>query len=153
MVNLSIRLLLGGWGKMDKDMEQVKQILAKDRFAIDAVGIELVEVEPGRAVVRLEVGEKHLNGLGIMQGGAIFTLADYALAAAANSHGMVAVTISATISYFRAVSTGTLLAEAIEESFDPKLATYTVRVTNAEKQLIALVQSTVYRKNIPLCPG
>ena len=37
MVNLSIRLLLGGWGKMDKDMEQVKQILAKDRFAIDTV--------------------------------------------------------------------------------------------------------------------
>jgi acyl-CoA thioesterase len=127
-------------------MEIVEKVLEKDRFCVETVGIKLLEVSPGRAKTRLEIGDRHLNGLGIIQGGVIFTLADFALAAASNSHGTAAVLVNANTSYFKGISRGTIFAEATEEFINPKLATYMVRVTNEENQLIALMQATVYRK-------
>jgi acyl-CoA thioesterase len=57
------------------------------------------------------------------------------------------VSINASISYFKATGLGSiLLAEAQTESLNPKLATYTVRVTDQTGDLIALTQATVYRK-------
>ena len=127
-------------------MEKIKKLIAKDRFSMDTVGIELLEITPGYAKAWLLIREKHLNGLGTVQGGAIFTLADLTLAAAANSYGRAAVLINANISYFKAVATGTLTAETAEESLNFKVATYTVRVTSQDNELIALMQATVYRK-------
>ena len=127
-------------------MDTVKQAILNDRFCMETVGIELIEIGPGRAKAKLEVGPEHLNGLGILQGGAIFTLADLALAAASNSHGTAAVLVNAGISYFKGISAGTLYAEAVEESINPKLATYTIRVIDGNNDLIALMQATVYRK-------
>jgi acyl-CoA thioesterase len=127
-------------------MDVVKQVIEKDRFAMETVGVKLLEVSPGHAKTRMQIRNAHLNGLGTVQGGAIYTLADLALAAACNSHGTVAVLINASMSYFKAVSRGTLFAEAVEESLNPKLATYLVRVTNETNELIALLQATVYRK-------
>lgn len=127
-------------------MENVKKIIQKDRFCLEIVGIELLELEPGRAKAKLEISKNHLNGLGTVQGGAIFTLADLALAAAANSRGRVAVLINGSISYFKAVSKGILFAEAKEESLSNTLASYTIKVSNEEGDLIALMQATAYRK-------
>ena len=127
-------------------MELVKKVIEQDRFCFEMVGIELLEVTPGRARAKLAIKETHLNGLGTVQGGAIFTLADLALAAAANSRGNVAVSVNASIAYFKAVSQGTLFAEAFEESLQSRLATYTIRVTDQENDLVALAQATVYRK-------
>jgi acyl-CoA thioesterase len=124
----------------------VEKVLEKDRFCVETVGIELLEVSPGRAKTKLQIEDRHLNGLGIIQGGAIFTLADFALAAASNFHGTAAVMINANISCFKGLSRGTLFAEAAEESINFKLATYTVRITNETDELIALMQATVYRK-------
>lgn len=127
-------------------METVRKIMQMDKFCLETVGIELIEIEPGRTKAKLEITEGHLNGLGTVQGGAIFTLADLALAAAANSHGTAAVLINGNISYFKAISQGILYAEAKEESINNKLATYTIRINDDENSLIALMQATVYRK-------
>lgn len=127
-------------------MEAIKQIIERDKFCMEAVGIELIEIEPGRAKAKLEITKGHLNGLGTVQGGAIFTLADLALAAAANSHGTAAVLINGNISYFKAITQGVLYAEAKEESLNNKLATYIIKITNSEGDSVALMQATVYRK-------
>lgn len=127
-------------------METVKRAILNDRFCMETVGIELVAVRPGWAQARLAVGPQHLNGLGIVQGGAIFTLADLALAAAANSHGIAAVSVNAGITYAKAVAKGVLYAEAVEESRGTRLGTYTVRVTDEADELVAMMQATVYRK-------
>ena len=116
-----------------------------DRFAKHS-GIEVLEVSEGKAKAKMEIGEKHLNGLGLVHGGAIFTLADLAFAVASNSHGTVALAINVSIAYLKATTKGTLFAEAEEVSRNPKLATYAVRVTNEDGELIALFQGTVYRK-------
>jgi len=126
-------------------MEKIKKVFEKDRFA-KYVGIELVEVGEGRAKAKMKINEHHLNSIGIVQGGAIFTLADLAFAAASNSHGNVAVAINVSISYVKAVSEGTLIAEAEEVSLNPKLATYTVYVKDENNDTIAIFQGMVYRK-------
>jgi acyl-CoA thioesterase len=113
-------------------------------------GIELVSVAPGHAVTRLRVQPHHLNAIGIAQGGAIFTLADYAFAAASNSHGTVAVGVNVSITYLKSVKTGVLTAEAREVALNPKLASYTVNVTDEVGSLIAIFQGMVYRKSQPI---
>jgi acyl-CoA thioesterase len=126
-------------------MDVIRARIEADRFAAEN-GITLVEVRPGAAVARMEVGARHLNGVGIVQGGAIFTLADLAFAAAANSHGEIAVAIDVSISFIRAVSGGTLTADAREEAVNPRLSTCLVRVTDEAGALVALFKGTAYRK-------
>ena len=60
-----------------------------DLFA-ENTGVVLLEVRKGYSKAKLEIKPEHLNAGARTQGGAIFTLADLALAAAANSHGTLA---------------------------------------------------------------
>ena len=134
-------------------MDEKKQYLGQDMFKRDLfarhVGIELLEVSPGSATARLRVQPHHLNGVDIVQGGAIFTLADLAFAAAANSHGTVAVAVNVSITFLKAARSGTLLAVAREVSLNPKLGTYTVEVKDESGSVVALFQGLAYRKTAP----
>jgi acyl-CoA thioesterase len=123
----------------------VKEFLKKDRFA-KLLGIELLEVSNGNARAKLDIKDDHLNALDIVQGGAIFSLADMALAAAANSHGIVAVAINVNISFFKAAGKGTLYAEANETSRNSKIAYYNINITNSQGELISCTQGMVYFK-------
>lgn len=135
-------------------MKNIKKFFKNDKFA-EHVGIELLEVSEGRAKAKLEIKKEHLNSVKIVHGGAIFTLADLAFAAASNSHGTVAVAINVSISYLKAVSKGTLIAEAKEVSKNSKLATYSILITNEGGDTIAIFQGTAYRKKdmLPLQQG
>ncbi len=117
----------------------------KDRFA-QWVGIELLDASPGFARAKMEIRKHHLNGLNMVHGAAIFSLADLAFAAASNSHGNAAVAINVNISYLKAAFAGTLFAEATQVSRNPKLASYTVRITNEQDELLAVFQGMVYIK-------
>lgn len=127
-------------------MDKARALLSKDEFAKHN-GIELAEIGPGTARAVMTVGKEHLNGVGIVHGAAIFSLADFAFAAASNSHGVVAVAINANISFVKAAKSGTLTAEAREQSINPKLATYLIDVTDDQGDLVATFQGMVYRKN------
>jgi acyl-CoA thioesterase len=116
-------------------MDLIK-FFGRDQFAKHA-GISLLEVSKGFARASMEVGPHHLNGVGIVQGGAIFTLADLAFAAACNSHGTVAVAVSASISFSKATTSGVLQAEAREVAVSPRLSTCEVRVTDETRDLVA----------------
>lgn len=117
----------------------------KDRFAALA-GIELLEIGEGYAKARMKIEERHLNGVDVVHGAAIFTLADLAFAAASNSHGTVALAINVNISFMKAARSGTLTAEARELTRNPKLGTYEVRITDDAEDLVAIFQGMVYRK-------
>lgn len=127
------------------EIETIKKFFKGDRLA-EYLGIELVEVSMGKAVARMEVKEEHLNGINTVHGGAIFTLADFAFAVAANSHGRVTVAINVSISFMKAATSGTLTAIANEISLNPKIATYTVNICNEDDELIAIFQGLAYRK-------
>ncbi|KPA15406.1 thioesterase, partial [Candidatus Magnetomorum sp. HK-1] len=125
------------------DISDWKQRLKNDQFARHN-GIEMIDVSTGYAHVKMDIKPFHLNGVGIVHGGAIFTLADFAFAIAANSHEQVAVAINASISFVKAVKDGTVYAEAKELSINHKLGVYKVDVFNSEKELLASFQGMAY---------
>jgi acyl-CoA thioesterase len=79
------------------------------------LGIELVELAPGRAVARMRVTASMLNGHAIGHGGYVFLLADTAFALACNSHGAAAVAAGADVSFLAAVGEGDVLTARAEE--------------------------------------
>ena len=125
--------------------DAVQKFIQRDRFARH-VEIEMLSCSAGTAKARMRVRDHHLNSAGTVHGGAIFALADAVFSAASNSHGTLALAINVSISYFLAVSKGTLIAEAREVSLNPRLATYVIDVTNEAGEAVALFQGTVYRK-------
>jgi acyl-CoA thioesterase len=126
-------------------METMNRFIERDRFA-KHLGIEILEHGPGYAKARLELNRNHLNSVGTVHGGVLFSLADAAFSVASNSHGVVAVAIQASISYLRAAGGGVLYAVAREAALSPKLAAYSIDVQDGSGSLIALFQGTVYRK-------
>lgn len=127
------------------EADEIRRFFKKDRLA-EYLGVELVDVSDGEAVSKMQIKDEHLNGIGTVHGGAIFTLADFTFAVAANSHGRVTVAINVSISFVKAAFTGTLRAVAREVSLGPKIASYTVDVTDDEGDLIAIFQGMAYRK-------
>ena len=124
----------------------------KDLFAA-AADIRLLELRSGFARASMTLGDKHINSLGIVHGGAVFTLADLAFGAAANSAGRVAVAIDTNISFLKATRTGTLHAEAVEISRTRRLSVCTVRITDDAGEPVALFQGTAYIKEESLLPA
>ena len=116
-----------------------------DKFA-KYVGIRLVEAGNGFAVTELSLNENHLNGAGRIQGGAIFTLADYAFGVASNSEGFTTVGINVNISYFKSPTGRIIKAEAKEISAQKKICGYQVNVFDEDRSLIAIFNGLGYRK-------
>ncbi|MDE6348370.1 MAG: PaaI family thioesterase [Bacteroides sp.] len=117
-----------------------------DRFARNA-GVELLEVKEGYSKARLTVTPEHLNAGGRTQGGALFTLADLALAAAANSHGALAFSLSSSITFLRGSGPGDVLyAEARERYIGRTTGYYQIDITNQAGKLIATFESSVFKK-------
>ena len=76
------------------------EFFKQDRFAVSS-GIRLTEVKPGYAKAELTIAENHLNAGNVAQGGALFTLADLAMAAAANANGRLAFSIQSDIRFLQ----------------------------------------------------
>ncbi len=127
-------------------MASLLRFFKNDQFA-ERANIELLSVSPGAARAKMTLHPHHANGYGTVQGGAIFTLADFAFAAASNSHGNVAVAINVSITFMKAGKVGTLWAEAREISRNFKLGSYTVEVKDDQGELVALFQGLAYRKS------
>lgn len=126
----------------------IKEILNQsDRFAANA-GCSITEVDQQHAVAVMTVTEQHLNGGHVCQGGALFTLADLAIAALMNSAGQLTFGISNSIMFVSSARQGdTLRAEAAFVADHHKIPAVEVRVTNQEGRTICHVTGMGYRKN------
>jgi acyl-CoA thioesterase len=121
----------------------LRRFFGRDRFAAGA-GVRLVECGPGRAVARMALRPGHMNGVDVAQGGAVFTLADFAFAVACNSHGTVALAIDVSVSFLAATRRGTLTATALEVSRSSRLSRVEVTVRDARGAAVALFHGTAY---------
>ena len=110
-------------------------MLLNDRFAAGA-GVELLEVREGYAKARMLVTPEHLNAGGVCQGGALFTLADLAFAAVANSRKNITLSLNAQITFLRAT----------EVFSHAKVPFIEVRITDEQGGLLAFLTSSGYRK-------
>ena len=129
----------------------IKALLNRtDRFAANA-GCQLTEVDDHHAVAVMTVTEGHLNGGNVCQGGALFTLADLAIAALMNNKGQLTFGISNSMMFVSSARLDdTLRAEAISVADHHKIPAVEVRVTNQEGRLICHVTGMGYRKNTSL---
>ena len=131
-------------------MERLKAFFdTEDKFARHA-GLVLDEVTLGGARGSMKIERYHLNGAKTVHGGAMFTLADFVFAAAANSRGLLSMGIATSMSFVKAATSGTLHAVATEVACNQRLATYSVQISDDSGDLVALFQGTVYRKNVEL---
>ena len=122
----------------------------RDRIAADpycaTLGIDLLVLEPGRAVTALTVTDELVNFHETPHGGAIYSLADAAFAAASNSRGETAVALETNISYLEAVDVGeTLTALAEETHLADSTAEYEVVVRADTEDRVATFRGRVYR--------
>jgi len=96
------------------------------------LGMTIEHVAAGRARLSMPLRSDMVNGLGLCHGGFIFTLADSAMAFAANAHGEKAVAQTASIAYLRPGRLGeTLTAVAEERARSGRSGIYDVRVTGS----------------------
>ena len=94
-------------------------------------------IRPGYAEAVMEITENKLNGLGIAQGGAIFTLADLAFAGASNAAGFRTVAFTSNISFIRPGTGRRLRAVATEVSRGRRTGVYSVQVFNDDGKVVA----------------
>ena len=129
---------------MMRDAKEIAQQVGENLFAMDiaskdTMGMALISCEPGRAVLRMAVTERHLNGHQICHGGFIFTLADSTFAFACNSHNKNAVAAGCSIEFLKPGKLGDVLTcEGIEQTLSGRHGIYDMKVTNQNGEVIAM---------------
>lgn len=94
-------------------LEEIRERFQKDRFATETTGIVIDQAEPGRAVCSLVLEGRHMNANNVPMGGAVFTLADFACAVAANGCSeKVTVSQNVSITFLAPAKGKRLTAEA-----------------------------------------
>lgn len=127
----------------------VAAMMAHDAFS-KWLGIAVIEVRPGYAKLELKVMDEMLNGFSIAHGGICYSLADSALAFAANGHGRIALSTHTSMAYFEKVNPGDVLtAETIEAGRGDKNANYRVVISNQNETVVASFEGTVYLTSKP----
>jgi len=130
----------------EKVIEVIKQRVAAEPFA-RKLGLRLLRLEPGYALVEMDLKSDMVNIFGMAHGGAIFSLIDEAFEISCNAHGTVAVALNMTVTYHRPPTKGGVLrAESKEIYRSNKTATYEIKVTDGENILIASCQALAYRR-------
>ena len=125
--------------------QQIEDVFKNDRFATEAAGCRVVEGSRGRAVCEMELADVHRNAMGNVMGGAIFTLADFALAIASNVGEEPTVSVDHTVSFMRSTKGTLLTATAVCDKPGRHLAFYTVVVEDDLGKQIARMTATCYR--------
>lgn len=132
------------------DPQALAELAAKSMYDNDAasqgLGMKLVSVAPGQAVMAMTVRADMLNGHKTCHGGFIFALADSAFAFACNSRNMATVASGCSIDYLAPGFEGDVLtAHASEYSLAGRTGVYDVQVTNQEGKRIAIFRGRSYR--------
>ena len=114
--------------------------------AAQALGMAIVEVRPGYAVLTMKVRPDMVNGHHICHGGLIFTLADTAFAYACNSYNLNTVASACHIDFLAPAREGELLeARAVERSASGRTGVYDVTVSVVDGGTVALFRGKSYR--------
>ena len=120
---------------------------SRDEFA-KHLGIELLELKPGYCRVSMRLQPYMMNGLGISHGSIIFSLADFAFAAACNSHGTTAVALSMDIHFLSSPAPDARLeCEAVEVKLGRSTGLYRMTVMDSESKLVAELHGMAFRKD------
>ncbi len=135
---------------IDMSPQALAQACADSRSIGDnasaGLGIKLVSVEPGRAVISMRVRDDMLNGHSNCHGGFIFALSDSTFAFACNSRNAVSVASGCTIDFVRPGRVGEVLTAVAEErNLAGRTGVYDVTVSNEDGEDVAYFRGKSYR--------
>ena len=103
------------------------------------LGMDLEEIRPGYARLRMTVRPDMVNGHGIGHGAMTFALADTCFAYAGNSRDRATVAQHCSITFLRPTRPGDVLtAEAAEQGVFGRTGIYDITVTNQKGEVVAL---------------
>lgn len=130
----------------DAPLEEVRALFSHDLFATEACGCRIVEASRGHAVTELDLAPVHRNAMGAVMGGAIFTLADYALAVACNMGEPPTVSVSNSIEFLSTARGERLVATCEADRSGRSLGFYTVDVFDELGTHVARMTATCFRR-------
>ncbi len=130
---------------MELARKVVEKMITGDAFS-QWLGIEILEITKGYCKLKMIVRKEMTNGFDIAHGGISYSLADSALAFAANSDGIQSLSVETSIAHTKKVMSGdTLIAETQEISKNDKSAIYNINITNQDNIEVAHFKGKVYR--------
>ena len=127
-------------------IEEVREMFGNDRFATEACGCRVIEASRGHAVCEFDIADIHMNAQGHVMGGAIFTLADFALAIGCNMGNEPTVAVSNSIEYMNRAKGAKLIATCNADKSGRSLGFYTVDVTDELGTPVAKMTATCFRR-------
>jgi len=129
------------------------EAVKKEPFA-RALQMELVDLEDGYSLVHMIYEPEKMNNIyARAHGGALYSLIDEAFETAGQTDGTIAVALNVNVTYVSSPEPGQRLqAEARRVSQTRKTASYDIKVTDNNGQVIALCQALAFRtgKAIPI---
>ena len=137
---------------MDQNVKKaIYRAVENEPFA-KAMQISLVELELGYSVVEMDYDPERMNNIyARAHGGALFALIDEAFETASQTDGTIAVALNVNVTYVSSPKPGRKLrAEAKRVSQTQKTASYDIRVSAEEGNLIATCSALAYRTGKPI---
>lgn len=130
---------------LDASVEEVMAFFKDDRYAVGTLDPELVEAAPGHAVVRMRIEDRHRNAMDRVMGGALFTLADFAIGIAENVGQPPTTSLVGTVEFLGNARGDELVATCEVDHMGRSTCAATCDVRDAQGRLVARLMSTGYR--------
>ena len=125
--------------------EYVRDGMLKNDAATQGLGMNVLEIGPGRATVTMSVRADMLNGHAICHGGFISTLADSAFAFACNSYDELTVASGFAIDFLAPARKDDMLTARCVEVFRAgRTGVYDTDVLNQREERIAIFRGRSY---------
>jgi acyl-CoA thioesterase len=130
-------------------MELVRAHFRDDRWLVNA-GIEIDEAADGYSLLHMDIREEHFNAGGVVQGGAIFTLADSAFAVASNYRHLseeaqkITVAQSTSISFLAPPKGKRLIAKANSIQSGRRIGVCLIEITDEQGTKVATFTGNSY---------
>ena len=135
----------------DRVREAITKAVKRETFA-QALNMELIELDDGYSVVEMVYTPENMNNMyKRAHGGALFGLMDEAFEAASQTRGTIAVALNVNITYVSSPQPGARLrAEAKRVSETKKTASFDIKITDQDDNMIATCQALVYQTGKPI---
>ncbi len=127
------------------DLEEARAFFAKDRYATEVTGIVIEDVGEHYAKCSLKLDGRHLNAVGHVMGGVVYTMADLTFAISTNFRTeRPTVTNVAQVSYLNSPEGDTLYSESKLLKDGHRICFYEIRIRDNTGKDIAIVSMNGY---------
>ena len=135
----------------EKVREAIENAVKREKFA-QALNMKLIELEDGYSVVEMIYTPKDMNNMyDRAHGGALFGLIDEAFETAGQTKGTIAVALNVNITYVNSPKPGSRLrAEANRVSETQKTASFDIKITDQDGNIITTCQALAYQTGKPI---